>query len=663
MTVPPDLLARSPLFGVLSQAARDQIAGRMTEVPVAAGVEVLRQNERADAVYLVASGVLGVFHYNAQHGVATLAETAEAPETLGVASALTGQPQTATVMVLENALLYRLAAEVFTAVVDQSTAFSAALARAQSERLARAQSERAVPFVSLAGRRFDPKLWSLGPDSLLRRAKIVPLEHDGRTLTLGMVNPFDLTALEGIARTLPGHRFKVVAVSAEEFAKHIEHESQRAAAQRTTSAKPGAQPAPQAPAIQFLDDDEVRIARGGTAAAPLAAGSQVVTMVDDIISTALNVSASDIHLEHDRRGVLIRYRVDGALQSKGDFIAQEYGRPLVSRLKLLAKLDITETRRPQDGRISLRMGARLIDLRVSTMPSKLGEKIVMRVLDAESGITDPRQLFPFEHVRAEFMKLVFQPQGLVLVSGPTGSGKTTTLYSALTARRRPELNVITVEDPIEYHLDGVTQIQVQPDIGVTFATVLRALLRQDPNVILVGETRDPETARIALEASMTGHLVLTSVHTNGAPEAVVRLDDLGAERYAIAASLAGVLHQRLVRRLCPACAQPFEYPPALIESFYRLGALPPGVKHTFQRGAGCAQCQGTGFKGRVALYELLTMTDNVRDTIVQKPDVAALRAAARAEGSIMEMARYAGQLVAAGYTAPGEVLHLIQRPG
>lgn len=660
MASPIELLARSPLFSVLPQVAREQIAARMTELPVAAGVEVLRRGERPEAVYLVASGVVGVFHYNPQHGVSTLAETVEAPEAIGIAAALNGQPQTATAMALENGVLYRLAADVFSAVVDQSVAFAAALARSQSERLARSQSERAVPFVSLAGRRFDSKLWSLGPDNLLRRAKIVPLEHEGRTVTVGMVNPYDLAALEGLARTLPGHRFKVVAISAEDFAKHTDVDGQRASA-RGAMSKSGAPSAATAPQIQYLDDEETRAARGGTAAAPLAAGTQVVSMVDEIISHALNLSASDIHVEHDRRGVLVRYRVDGALQSKGDFIPAEYGRPLVSRLKLLSKLDITETRRPQDGRISLRTGNRLIDLRVSTMPSKLGEKIVMRVLDTEAGITDPRQLFPFEHVRQEFMKLVFQPQGLVLVSGPTGSGKTTTLYSALAARRRPELNVVTVEDPIEYHLDGVTQIQVQPDIGVNFATVLRALLRQDPNVILVGETRDPETARIALEASMTGHLVLSSVHTNGAPEAVVRLDDLGVERYAIAAALAGVLHQRLVRRICAACAQPFEYPAALIESFYRMGALAPGVKHAFQRGAGCAQCQGTGFKGRVALYELLSMTPAVRDTIVQKPDVASLRATARAEGSIIEMSRYAGQLVAAGITAPGEVLHLVQR--
>jgi type IV pilus assembly protein PilB len=652
-----EVFARSPLFAALSANAREQVASRATELTLGAGVELLRQGERPDAVFVLAAGALGNYRTQPQRAVATLVETLDPPSAVGVTAAL-GAPQSDTVIALENSVVVRLAVEVFVAVVGQSAPFAAALARWQAELIARDAAERAVPFVSLAGRRFDPTLWSLGPDALLRRSKIVPLELAGRTLTVGMVDPYDQTALEGLARTIPGHRFRPVAISADDFARHIEHESVRASSR--VSAKSGA---PSVPTIQYLDDDEVRQARGGAAAPAVAAGPQVVALVDDIISTALALSASDIHLEHDRRGVLVRYRVDGALQPKGEYLPSEFGRPLVSRVKLLAKLDITETRRPQDGRISFRSGPRLIDLRVSTMPSKLGEKVVMRVLDGESGIADPRQLFPFEHMRSEFMKLAFQPQGLVLVSGPTGSGKTTTLYSALTARRRPELNVITVEDPIEYHLDGVTQIQVQPEIGVTFATVLRALLRQDPNVILVGETRDAETARIALEASMTGHLVLTSVHTNGAAEAVVRLDDLGAERYAVAAAVAGVLHQRLVRRICPACAQPFEYPQRLVESFFRLGALTPGVSYTFQRGAGCAQCQGTGFKGRVALFELLTMTDALRETIVHKPEVTALRATARAEGSLYELSRYAGQLVAAGLTAPGEVLHLIQRPG
>lgn len=660
--MPPlsELLAHSPLFGVLSSNAREQVASRMAEMSVGNGVELLRQGERADAVYLVGAGAVGLFRYHQLRAVATLCETLDPPSTVGITAAITATPQSATAIALEAASVYRLPVEVFVAIVGQSAPFAAALAKVQSELLARTADERAVPFVSLAGRRFDPALWSLGPDSLLRRAKILPLELSGKTLTVGMVDPYDLTALEGLARTIPGHRFRPVAISGDEFIRHIESEAAKQHA-RAAPVRPGTPSS--APTIQYLEDDEVRMARGAVAAPSAASGAQVVALVDDLISNALTLSASDIHLEHDRRGVLIRYRVDGSLQPKGDFLPADYGRPLVSRLKLLAKLDITETRRPQDGRISFRSGTRLIDLRVSTMPSKLGEKVVMRVLDGETGIADPRQLFPFEHMRAEFMKLAFQPQGLVLVSGPTGSGKTTTLYSALTARRRPELNVITVEDPIEYHLDGVTQIQVQPEIGVTFATVLRALLRQDPNVILVGETRDAETLRIALEASMTGHLVLTSVHTNGAAEAVVRLDDLGAERYAVAAAVGGVLHQRLVRRICGACSEPFEYPQPLIESFYRLGALTPGISYTFQRGAGCAQCQGTGFKGRVAIFELLTMTDALRETIVHKPEVTALRATARAEGSLYELSRYAGQLVAAGLTAPGEVLHLIQRPG
>ncbi|MEZ4393966.1 MAG: ATPase, T2SS/T4P/T4SS family [Polyangiales bacterium] len=660
--MPPvtELLALSPLFKVLSANAREQVSSRMTEMSVVHGVELLRQGERADAVFLLGSGALGLFRFHQLRAVATLSETVDPPSCVGVGAVLTASTHSETAIALEPSTVYRLPADVFNAVVGQSAPFAAALAKWQAEQLAKQAGERAVPFVSLAGRRFDPTLWSLGPDSLLRRAKILPLELAGRTLTVGMVDPYDMTALEGLARTIPGHRFRPVAISSAEFTQHLDQEAARQAPRAGASR---ASSAPSTPTIQYLEDDEVRVARGGATAPAAASGPQVVALVDEMIVSALNLSASDIHLEHDRRGVLIRYRVDGSLQPKGDFLPAEFGRPLVSRLKLLAKLDITETRRPQDGRISFRSGARLIDLRVSTMPSKLGEKVVMRVLDGESGIADPRQLFPFEHMRAEFMKLAFQPQGLVLVSGPTGSGKTTTLYSALTARRRPEINVITVEDPIEYHLDGVTQIQVQPEIGVTFATVLRALLRQDPNVILVGETRDAETLRIALEASMTGHLVLTSVHTNGAPEAVVRLDDLGAERYAVAAAVAGVLHQRLVRRICGACAEPFVYPSQLVDAFFRLGALTPGVSYTFQRGAGCSQCQGTGFKGRVAIFELLTMTDALRETIVHKPEVTALRATARAEGSLYDLARYAGQLVAAGLTAPGEVLHLIQRPG
>jgi type II secretory ATPase GspE/PulE/Tfp pilus assembly ATPase PilB-like protein len=283
------------------------------------------------------------------------------------------------------------------------------------------------------------------------------------------------------------------------------------------------------------------------------------------------------------------------------------------------------------------------------------------VLDAEANVSDLKGLILFEPVRQLFSEMIFRPHGLVLVTGPTGSGKTTTMYSALYARRKPELNVLTVEDPIEYHLDGVTQIQVQSDV-TSFASVLRAMLRQDPDVIMVGETRDRETARMAVEASTTGHLVLTSMHTNSALEAMYRLLDLGVERYAIANALVGVLHQRLVRKLCPNCSEACEYPGPIMERLYRAGAFSPTDRPTLRRGAGCQRCGGSGFKGRVGVTELLVASDAVRNAFSAGADASQLRPFA-GNGALCELPRSAGALLAMGATAPGEVLHLLQHVG
>jgi type IV pilus assembly protein PilB len=387
----------------------------------------------------------------------------------------------------------------------------------------------------------------------------------------------------------------------------------------------------------------------------------VLAAVEEIIGTGLAIGASDIHVEVERRGVIVRYRVDGSLQPRSQPLPPELSRAIASRLKLLARLDITETRKPQDGRITVRTGQRMVDLRVSSMPAKLGEKVVMRILDAEASVSDLKRIFAVDKVRQLFSQLVFRPQGLVMVTGPTGSGKTTTLYSGLAARRKPELNVVTVEDPIEYHLDGVTQIQVAPEAGTTFATILRSLLRQDPDVIMVGETRDRETARTVAEAANTGHLVLTSAHTNGALDAVARLADLGVEPYAIASSLIGVLSQRLVRRVCADCAEPFEYPDYVLELMVKTGAILPNEQPSLVRGRGCAACRNSGFRGRVAVCELLVISDPVRDAIGRGADLAGLRAAA--QGALVEYPRYAGILVGSGVTVPGEILHMLQKPG
>lgn len=651
MTTALDLLAQSPLFASLAPAHREQLALHITRHEYPAGAELFHQGDVGDAMYLLESGAVAVSMRDPRVGIVQQIAMLAPPESFGESALVTGGRRTATCTAVERSVVQRLGRDVFLAVCNQVPAVALGLARSLAERLHTITVERDIAWESLSGRAFDARLWAMVPDHVLRAGKLVPIELSGRTMTVGMVDPHDTASLDHLARALPGLHFKIVAVGADDYQRYVEMGTGKGPAPRSTPRVDSRQP------ITFLEDDSARTTTGNHVA--IATGPQVVALCSDIVSMGLALGASDIHVEQERRGVLVRYRVDGALQPGPQTIPIEAGKPLVSRFKLLAKMDITETRKPQDGRISVRQGQKIIDLRLSTMPAKLGEKVVMRILDAEASITDLKSLFHVDKVRQIFAQMVFRPQGLVMITGPTGSGKTTTLYSALHARRRPELNVVTVEDPIEYHLDGITQVQVNPEIGTTFATVLRALLRQDPNVILVGETRDRETARMAVEASMTGHLVLTSVHTNSAIDAIGRLSDLGVERYAIANGLLGVLHQRLVRRCCSFCAEPFDYPEPIVELLYRAGAFLPNEKPTLMRGRGCVQCNNTGFKGRVGVYELLVATDPIRETIASGADASGLKAATG--GGMIDLARYAGILVGTGVTVPGEVLHMVQR--
>ncbi len=652
MSPPSDLLGRTTLFGALPAMHREQIAGHLTRHEVAAGTEVFRQGGPGDALFVIESGSVGVFVQDAKLGVVQLVSRLEAPESFGEMAMVTGEPRTATCTAMDPSVVLRLGRDVFEALVKQAPAVALGVAKTLAERLAKVTLEREIPWVSLAGRQLDRKLWALGPDPALRRARVVPLELAGRTLTVGMVEPQDQAALDVLRQTAPGMRFKIVAVSADDYQRFVGGIVGAAAAEQAAVVSLTADQRPQ---LSFIEDDD-RAAKGAATS-----GQQVLQIVDEIVGTALATRASDIHVEQDRRGVAVRYRVDGQLRARPQLLPAELGRSLVSRFKLLAKLDITETRKPQDGRISVQTQKKIVDLRLSTMPSKLGEKVVLRVLDAEQGVSDLKALFAIDKVRQLFAEMVFRPHGLVLVTGPTGSGKTTTLYAALQSRARPELNVVTVEDPIEYHLDGITQVQVKAEIGTTFGVVLRSLLRQDPDVILVGETRDSETARMAVEASMTGHLVLTSMHTNGALESILRLADLGVEPYAVGNSLLGVLHQRLVRRICTQCAETFEYPEPIVERLVRVGAFRAGETPALQRGKGCQRCGNTGFRGRVGVFELLVVNDAVRAAISAGADMAKLRESA--QGAMVDLARYAGVLVATGTTVPGEVLHMLQKVG
>lgn len=347
----------------------------------------------------------------------------------------------------------------------------------------------------------------------------------------------------------------------------------------------------------------------------------VIKLVNGVLLEAVRDRATDIHLEPFEDKLLVRYRIDGVLHDRYE-LTKGHQSPVTSRIKVMAKMDIAERFVPQDGRIGITLGDRAVDIRVSSLPTHHGERIVMRLLDKARGLLTLEDLGMADEERKRIDSLIHNPHGMILLTGPTGSGKSTTLYAILQALSSPEVNIITVEDPIEYDVPGVGQVQVNEKAGVTFAAALRSILRQDPDIIMIGEMRDFETAHIGVQSSLTGHLVLSTLHTNDSVSAVSRLVDMGIEPYLIAGSLLGVVAQRLVRRVCPSCKRPLDAPAAMKKY---------GID-TVYRGEGCEVCKGTGYKGRFGLYEQFNVTPDVADAITRGAPVAELRDTARNNG-------------------------------
>lgn len=378
----------------------------------------------------------------------------------------------------------------------------------------------------------------------------------------------------------------------------------------------------------------------------------VIRLINGLIAEAVRVGASDIHVEPFERALTIRFRVDGVL-SEVLSLPQRIAPLLVSRIKVMARLDIAEKRLPQDGRISLALGGKSLDVRVSTLPARVGERVVLRILDKDQAGLQLQELGMAPNVLRLFEAAVREPHGIILVTGPTGSGKTTTLYAGLGLLNDASRNILTIEDPVEYAIHGVGQTQVNTKVGMTFAAGLRAILRQDPDVVMVGEVRDSETAQIAVQASLTGHLVLSTVHTNDAAGAVVRLRDMGVEPFLLASTLRLVLAQRLVRRLCPHCAESY---PADAATARRLTVE---TGHSLRRAKGCAACGQTGYAGRLGIYEALRIDDTVRGLIASNGDELALaRAGLRETGDLAAAAR---ELVLQGVTTVEEMLRVTRQ--
>ena len=470
----------------------------------------------------------------------------------------------------------------------------------------------------------------------LKAAGILPLRDDGRRLTVAVASPECIPSAQ---------------VAAASFGRELAWEFHRREAMDLLFGRlydlRGAIEDDTLSAVTGIDDDDGLLredVQSDSVDVP------VIRLVNGLLREALKIRATDIHLEPFEAEVLVRFRVDGVLHDRLR-LPRNLQAPLTSRVKVMARMDIAERFAPQDGRIGITVGGRAVDIRVSSIPVQHGERIALRLLDKGSGLLSLKDLGMDGPSRETMDGLIRNPHGLILFTGPTGSGKTTTLYAILQALAKAEVNIITVEDPIEYDLGGVGQIQVNEKAGVTFPSALRSILRQDPDIIMIGEMRDYETAHIGVQASLTGHLVLSTLHTNDAVSAVVRLTDMGVEPYLAAGSLLGAVAQRLVRTLCPECAYRDEGPP-----FFRK----EGVEEVF-RGRGCGHCMGTGYRGRVGLYEQFILDDELREMVASGASVARIRAAARAKGfrTLWELGLDA---LRQGRTSPEELLRVVS-PG
>lgn len=507
-----------------------------------------------------------------------------------------------------------------------------------------------IPYVEVSDYDVQPKLLSIVPTKLMLQHRLLPLKLSGQTLTVGLVTPKNPAALAELRNVLATFELDVVAIGADDFslaATRLKLDDSRAPKQ---ARKGVVSINPDSLAYDSTDGD--REPEGN------ARQEDPTKLVNRIIAAGLEREASDIHVETTPDGVRVRYRVNGVLQDWGESFPPSSAKPISSRIKVLAGMDITDRRLPQDGRIGVNIGRRGIDLRVSTLPANRGEKIVMRLLEAAGSMRPLDQIFIEPGIAEAVRRSLNRPFGGIIIAGPTGSGKSSSMYSMLAERRkaRPDTNIVTVEDPIEYRLQGVTQVQVNGAIGLGFPQVLRSMLRQDPDVIVVGETRDEETAKLALEGAITGHLLLTSLHANTALAAIQRLESLGCSRALISQSLALVLVQRLVRKLCQQCLQTESPPQALLDVLVAKELLRRSEKPLIPRSAGCEACNKSGFAGRAIVLEALQITDEIRNNLSAGRDLGEIGRIATQTEALISFRRYAAFLIGKNLISASDAL-------
>ncbi len=637
---------------------------------------IVREGAPGVSMYIIKSGLDEVRKKDPVTGIDFLVAQLSDGAAVGEMSLLTGKPRSATVTTVQPTVVFTLTRADFRNLLTQHPEISLGLARILAERLEDATKQVGIEYVNLFKGKFDPRVVGLLPQSLCLLHKVVPIAYLNNSVTLAMVNPSNLVAFDDVRRYIKGVIIEPQVCTEEDFKKFMDtvypdlmglKEEKKEADKKKEEDRERRKEERKKPALevpqQSLEDLQAEILGGlevqteeeekvsnTTELTSASEDAPVVRLANNILALAIKKGASDIHIEPQEKGVMLRLRIDGVLYVE-NILSKKIQLPLASRFKILSRLDISERRLPQDGRISIKIDDRAIDFRVSTVPAKFGEKIVMRILDKSGSLLPLDKIIVHAPTVEKLRWMINQPYGIIYVTGPTGSGKTTTLYSSLSEINSPEINISTAEDPIEYDLAGLCQVQTHKDIGLDFARILRAFLRQDPDVILVGETRDTETAKISVEAALTGHLVFTTLHTNDAPGSFTRLEEMGIEPFLMANSTIGIIAQRLARRLCQNCKVQTEVDEVTMGYFgYTKENAPP-----FYKGEGCDKCNHTGKKGRVGIYELLTMTDELKRLVASGAKTDAITELARKSG-MKTLKEYAMILMAEGLTSLEEVL-------
>jgi type IV pilus assembly protein PilB len=653
-------LKGTELFKDLDDTELQELANRMKERIYPPSTAIVREGASGDAMFIIKDGRVEVKKREPALGVDLTIASLNGGACFGEMALLTGKPRSATV-------LTTLATEVFVlekkdfddALAKKHHSISMSLNRILAQRIEEMNVQKGLGFVSLSKLKLDVAVLSIVPQQLVNRYKVLPVAYSNNTLTLAMVNPNDLLAIDEVRKFVKGVAIEPSVVAEDDLKRFMdfeypkivkkEEDKKEAPGKETFFDSVDAMQSDILKDVQFEEGKEEEI--GITDLEKEAEGAPIIRLTNNIIAVALKKGASDIHIEPMEKGLRVRLRVDGILREEL-VLPKKVQLPLVSRIKIISKLDITERRLPQDGRITVKLEDKSVDFRVSTMPTKFGEKIVARILDKSNTVMGLERLVSHLPTLELVREMIKRPYGIIYVTGPTGSGKSTTLYSALTEKNSVDVNISTVEDPIEYDLAGINQVQVNPDIGLDFARVLRAFLRQDPDIILVGETRDKETAKIAVEAALTGHLVFTTLHANDAPSTFMRLMEMGIEPFLISTSIIGIIAQRLVRRICQNCKE--KYTPDNVIVKY-LG-LQEGVE--LYKGRGCDLCNLSGYKGRVGVYEVLMVNEAVRHHIAEGSDTMVIRQEAIQAG-MRTLKDYCLILLEEGLTTVDEVLRTV----